>query len=260
MCVCCAQDQTGQTPPSLSSTGTTVVTILDLNEVPVFQHNPYTVSVNENVPVNTLVGAPVTAWDQDLADCYGALRMQCVVACVWCDFGCAGRAYCATHPRAPRHHTRCAGTCPGSVSVCSQYATCPPAALTACTCLNYVVSSGNTNGAFSIGVTSGQIYVARAIIDFEKIPTYQLSVTVVDHGGLTAVATVTVNIGDVNDPPYFGTISTLSIVENSPMGTPVGSPLPWSDEDTLDSHGDVDTCAITAQSPTSMSLIAPGGL
>ena len=41
----------------LPATDSTTVTIFDVNEVPVFLSNPYTVAVNENVPVNTLVGS-----------------------------------------------------------------------------------------------------------------------------------------------------------------------------------------------------------
>jgi len=67
--------------------------------------------------------------------------------------------------------------------------------------LSYSILSGNTGGAFAIDA-AGQITVANsAALDFETVPVFSLSVAVVDAGGLSDTATVSVNLNNVNDPP-----------------------------------------------------------
>ena len=67
--------------------------------------------------------------------------------------------------------------------------------------LSYAILSGNTGGAFAIDA-AGQITVANsAALDFETVPVFSLSVAVVDAGGLSDTATVSVNLNNVNDPP-----------------------------------------------------------
>lgn len=63
--------------------------------------------------------------------------------------------------------------------------------------LNYAITAGNTGGAFTIDPSNGAITVANAVLDYEAIDQYTLSVAVSD-GLLTTNAEVTVNI--VNDP------------------------------------------------------------
>ena len=65
----------------------------------------------------------------------------------------------------------------------------------------FSITDGNTNGAFAINPTTGQITVANTgAINFETTPVFVLTVQVQDHDGLTGTATVTVNLNNINDP------------------------------------------------------------
>ena len=82
--------------------------------------------------------------------------------------------------------------------------------------LTFSIISGNTNGntsnAFAINASSGEITVAGTI-DHETTPTYNLTVQVSD-GDLSATATVTINVINVNDnSPMITSSATASIVE-----------------------------------------------
>jgi VCBS repeat-containing protein len=67
--------------------------------------------------------------------------------------------------------------------------------------LSYAIVAGDPSGAFAIDA-AGLITVANsAALDFETTPVFTLDVLVTDAGGLTASATVTVNLSDANDPP-----------------------------------------------------------
>ena len=59
------------------------------------------------------------------------------------------------------------------------------------------------NSALRIDAVSGQL-VQVGPLDFEATPVYQLMVRVVDHGGLTSTAIVTVNVNNVNDVAVTG--------------------------------------------------------
>lgn len=158
------QDQTGYTAPALSASGVTTINLLDINEAPLFAASSYQRSVNENVPVNTPVGSPVTGLDVDSTDGFGTL-------------------------------------------------------------LTYTLGTGNSGGAFAVNLNTGQIFVAKVVVDFEKIPQYSLQLIATDKGGLTAQTTVIVDVGNVNDLPIFYAILPMSIAENSPAGTAIGAPL-----------------------------------
>lgn len=70
--------------------------------------------------------------------------------------------------------------------------------------LSYAIVGGNTNGAFMINAATGQLSVANAgAIDFETTPVFNLTVRVSDNGdpALFSDAAVTVNLGNVNEPP-----------------------------------------------------------
>jgi hypothetical protein len=70
--------------------------------------------------------------------------------------------------------------------------------------LRYRIVSGNVGGAFAIDPITGQITVANsAVLDFETIQTFALNVEVRDPAGLTATATVTVNLTDVITQPQI---------------------------------------------------------
>jgi predicted extracellular nuclease/Ca2+-binding RTX toxin-like protein len=82
--------------------------------------------------------------------------------------------------------------------------------------LTYSITGGNTNSAFAINTTNGQITVANsAALDFETTPSFTLAVGVSD-GFLTDTVTVTVNLTDINEnPSVFGfSAATYSVNED----------------------------------------------
>ena len=92
--------------------------------------------------------------------------------------------------------------------------------------LTYSIISGNSGQAFGLDSSTGQLTVASSTaLDYETTPTFSLEVEVSD-GTLTASATFTVNLTDVdetvNQPPTI-VASTFSLAENSPGGTLVGT-------------------------------------
>jgi subtilisin-like proprotein convertase family protein len=91
--------------------------------------------------------------------------------------------------------------------------------------LTWAIVGGNTGNAFSINASTGQIRVLTpAALDFETNPTFSLLVRVTDNATspLSAQATITINLTNVNEAPVIGNF-TFTIPENSPNGTPVGT-------------------------------------
>jgi len=92
--------------------------------------------------------------------------------------------------------------------------------------LVYAVTAGNTGNAFAINSSTGEVTVANAsALDFETTPTFSLTVQVTDDGmpALSASATVTVNLTDVNEGPTDIGLSSASVSENQASGTAVGT-------------------------------------
>ena len=99
--------------------------------------------------------------------------------------------------------------------------------------LSYSITAGNTGNAFSIS-TSGVITVANsAALDFETTSQFQLTVQVLDDGtgNLTDTATVTIDLTDVFEPPFY-----------------VATPAPFIDLDTLDLATDPQASLLTSAS------------
>ncbi|MEZ5082513.1 MAG: cadherin repeat domain-containing protein [Bacteroidales bacterium] len=91
--------------------------------------------------------------------------------------------------------------------------------------LNYSISSGNTNNAFSLNATNGQLLVNNSsILNFESVTQFSLVVVVTDNGtgNLTQQATITVNVNDVNEVPVIDD-QVFSLDENLPSGQSVGT-------------------------------------
>ena len=66
--------------------------------------------------------------------------------------------------------------------------------------LSYSITAGNTGGAFAINVENGALTVANsAVLDYETITQFGLSVQVVDPGGLSDNATITVALNDIDE-------------------------------------------------------------
>lgn len=92
--------------------------------------------------------------------------------------------------------------------------------------LYYEISAGNALGAWTID-QAGQLKVADAsLIDFERYPSWTLTVRVTDNGSpaASAQATVRIDITDINEAPLIAN-QTLRVDENAPVGTLVGTVL-----------------------------------
>jgi len=89
----------------------------------------------------------------------------------------------------------------------------------------FVITGGNTGGAFAINATTGALTVATpSVLDFETAPTFSLTVLVTDDGSpvLSGSTGVVINLMDVNEPPVVSG-GPFSVAENSPAGTVVGT-------------------------------------
>jgi hypothetical protein len=74
----------------------------------------------------------------------------------------------------------------------------------------FAITAGNTNNAFAINASSGQITVqTSSALNYEAIQSFSLTVTVTDNGTptLSDTTTVIINLNDVNEPPVAGTDS-----------------------------------------------------
>ena len=96
----------------------------------------------------------------------------------------------------------------------------------------FAIIAGNDDAAFMIEQSSGLIKVAASnTLNFERRQKYDLTIRVTDNDGLTDTSTVTVNVLDVNESPVV-VVGDLSIKENSPSGTALGSsPVTFTDVD-----------------------------
>ncbi len=103
--------------------------------------------------------------------------------------------------------------------------------------LSYAITAGNTNGAFAINSSNGQLTVANsAQLNFEATPSYSLTVQVTDNGvpAASSSATVTVNVTNVNEAPGAVTdanAATSTVAENAANGTTVGITASATDPD-----------------------------
>ncbi len=89
--------------------------------------------------------------------------------------------------------------------------------------LTFTITGGNTNNAFAIGSSSGQITVNNsAALNFETTPIFVLTVRVQDPGGLNDTAAITINLNDVNEAPTAFD-DAFTIPENSANGSSVGT-------------------------------------
>ncbi len=99
--------------------------------------------------------------------------------------------------------------------------------------LNYAIIGGNSAGTFAINSVNGRITVADpTLLNFETNPSFQLTVRVSEAtgAGLFDDAVITINLLDQNDPPVITPGQGFTVLENSSLGTPVGTVLA-NDED-----------------------------
>ena len=104
-------------------------------------------------------------------------------------------------------------------------ATATDADVTATTYQDWKITGGNTNNAFAIDPSTGEITVATSSqLDTETTPSYTLSLTVSDGANTSSAETVTININDLNDnTPIINPSQSFSVDENSANATSVGT-------------------------------------
>ncbi|MDQ3914910.1 MAG: cadherin domain-containing protein [Actinomycetota bacterium] len=103
--------------------------------------------------------------------------------------------------------------------------------------LTYSITGGNALGAFSVNSSTGEISVADTTdLDFETNPTFNLTVKAEDDGtpAKDDSDTITINLNNLNEAPVVNA-ATLSLPENSPNGTSVGTAT-FSDQDAGQTH------------------------
>lgn len=92
--------------------------------------------------------------------------------------------------------------------------------------LLYSITAGNTNTAFSINTSTGQLIINNsAAVDYETTPVFNLTVQVSD-GVNSASNTVTVTLTNTNDAPVLDPAATLtlsSIAEDTPAASNTGT-------------------------------------
>ncbi|NOX45940.1 MAG: T9SS type A sorting domain-containing protein [Chlorobi bacterium] len=90
--------------------------------------------------------------------------------------------------------------------------------------LSFAIIAGNTDNAFQLNSSTGELTVANSTaIDVEINPNFYLIVEVEDNGtgNLSDVATITVSITDVNEMPNIAD-QVFSVDENSSNGEQIG--------------------------------------
>jgi hypothetical protein len=88
--------------------------------------------------------------------------------------------------------------------------------------LTYAITAGNDDGFFGIDEVSGMITLSEnADLNYEAKSSYSLTVTVTDDGGLSATATITIKVDNVNEAPAIEA-ATFSVAEDSAAAAQVG--------------------------------------
>ncbi|MDB5387490.1 MAG: hypothetical protein JWM11_3136 [Planctomycetaceae bacterium] len=91
--------------------------------------------------------------------------------------------------------------------------------------LTFSIAGGNVGNAFVINPTTGALTVSNAAaLKFATNPSFQISVRATDNGtpALSASATITINLNDVNQVPVI-VPATFSLAENAEASTAVGN-------------------------------------
>jgi hypothetical protein len=92
--------------------------------------------------------------------------------------------------------------------------------------LSYLITSGNTNNAFSIDPITGTLNVVNAIaINYLINPSFLLNVRATDNGSGNLSGEATISISIVPNPNQFPVVQdqTFSLNENSSNGTAIGA-------------------------------------
>jgi hypothetical protein len=116
---------------------------------------------------------------------------------------------------------------------------------------------GNVDGAFKVSGCGGQIRVARAVIDYERISQYNLTMVLTDDGRppLNTTAVITINVMNKNDPPIFPN-QAIDVTENGALGEPVSGMADGAIGNETLSDG-VEARARAAMSAGSLLIVDP---
>ncbi|MES2788699.1 MAG: cadherin domain-containing protein, partial [Planctomycetota bacterium] len=94
--------------------------------------------------------------------------------------------------------------------------------------LTFSITAGNTNDAFSIDPSNGEIRVSNsAALDFETLQQFTLRIRVTDLGGHTVFGSITVNVTNVNEPLI------ITLPTETPIYRKNGPPAPIDTEATV---------------------------
>jgi|GEM_PF-1827268 len=245
--------------PRLSSSGVITINLTNVNETPVFSPTQQLFTVNENSPVNTVVGT-LNVLDPDVGDtrtfvitggnvnnAFGinAATGQIFVANpAALDFEAlntfslsvrvtdAGGLFANGTARInlanvndPPIITPTTFTINENSNVGTVVGTVTSTDQDSAQLKSYSIIGGNTGNAFTINAANGQITVSnRAALDFETNPTFNLQVRVTDNGSPAAssTGTITVNLRNQNDAPVVSP-ATFAVQTRAGVGTSVGT-------------------------------------
>jgi len=90
---------------------------------------------------------------------------------------------------------------------------------------SWAITGGNTNNAFAIGSSTGVVTVNNSLmLDRELVSSYNLTVTVSDGVNTSAPETVLINLTDLNDvAPVITAAQAFTIIENLPNSNSIGT-------------------------------------
>ena len=120
---------------------------------------------------------------------------------------------------------------------------------------NHTIVGGTGASAFGINGLSGEIVVADVSqLDFETTPFFSLIIEVVDSGGLSDTATITIGLNDVNDEQILTTNLPLAVLEGA-SGVIDGALLLTTDQD----HGPAVLTYTVTMAPAN-GILTVGGV
>ncbi|MCA9168517.1 MAG: cadherin domain-containing protein [Planctomycetales bacterium] len=121
--------------------------------------------------------------------------------------------------------------------------------------LTFEIVSGSGQGdAFDIDPTTGEITVLdNGVLDFETTPTLTFDVKVSDQATGSAVATMTIELVDVNEPPA---VSLINAISELPENTDTSSSIKLADIVVSDDALGTATLTLTGGDATSFDMVA----
>ena len=233
------------------ATSSLTVTVSDENDSPSFIGTPYTMSLDEDLSIGTIVLQP-SAIDEDSSDNLTytlsgtnssdfsiASSSGIIATAVTFDYesvssysltvvvsdGTDSNSQAVTISIIDKNDAPSFVAAPYSITVAENTTTSSLLTVNAsdqdtADTLNFLLL-GSGSELFSIHLTSGVVALTTAL-DYEVTSLYTLTVRVSDSNGGVATTSLTVTVSDVNDSPQFlGTPYSATISENLPSGSDV---------------------------------------